>query len=386
MKNGKILWAGVGAGKSRVAVEYYMLHEVPKNVFVITTAKKRDSLDWQKEFADYSIGYEDATIGGVLTVDSWNNIDKYIGIKNCFFIFDEQRLVGRKNTGWIGSFYKIAKHNNWIMLSATPGDNWLDYIPVFIANGYYKNRTQFNREHVVFSAWTKFPKVERYMGVNKLVRLRNQILVQMPYERETIRHSKNIFVDHDEEKMRLVTKKRWHVFDNRPIRDIAELFMVMRRVVNEDLSRLRALNQLTKKHPKMVVFYNFNYELDLLRTMAEDSDLVVAEWNGHKHEEIPKSDKWLYLVQYAAGSEGWNCIETDTVVFYSLTYSYKYWEQAHGRIDRMNTPFIDLWYYVFRSKSVIDMAIWRSLKNKKNFNEKGFDLHQLDNESLQEAA
>lgn len=375
LKNGSILWGGVGSGKTRVAVEYYMIHEVPKNVFVITTAKKRDSLDWQKEFAGYAIGYEDATIGGVLTVDSWNNIDKYSKMKDCFFIFDEQRLVG--SGAWVKAFLKIAKHNNWIMLSATPGDNWMDYIPVFMANGFYKSRAQFKQEHVVFAPYVKFPKVERYLSVGKLVRYRNQILVHMPYEKQTIRHSKNIFVDYDEEKLLLVTKKRWNPYEEKPIRDVAELFMVMRRVVNEDPSRLRALSELLRRHPRLVVFYTFNYELEGLRTLQNGST-VVAEWNGHKHEPIPTSDSWVYLVQYMAGSEGWNCVETDTVVFYSLTYSYKMWEQAHGRIDRLNTPFIDLWYYVLRSKSVIDHVIWRALKDKKNFNEKGFDVRLLE--------
>jgi superfamily II DNA or RNA helicase len=245
-----------------------------------------------------------------------------------------------------------------------------------VANGFYRNRSEFTREHIRFAPYTKFPKIEGYMGVNKLVRLRNQILVQMPYEKQTVRHQKNVFVEYDEELLTEATRKRWNVFESRPMKNLAELFIVMRRIVNSDPSRVRELRKLLVHHPKIVVFYNFDYELDLLRELGEE--VTVAEWNGHKHEEIPKMDSWLYLVQYAAGSEGWNCIETDTIVFYSLTYSYKMWEQAHGRIDRLNTPFIDLWYYVFRSKSVIDLAIWRSLKDKKSFNEKGFDVHRLD--------
>ena len=365
LADGKILWGGVGSGKSRVATAYYELEHRHKAVIVITTAKKRDSKDWEGEFARIVVGKEEsATLHGILTVDSWNNLDKYKDVQDSFFIFDEQRLVG--SGAWVKAFLKIAKNNKWIMLSATPGDTWLDYIPVFVANGFYKNRTAFKHEHVVYAPFSKFPKVARYLGEAQLNKLRNKILVHMPYEKPTTRHAITRIVGYNEQLLDNVIKNRWHIWKNKPIRDIAELFAVMRRVVNSDPSRVRAIRELLEEHDKMVVFYNFDYELELLRGLQ--SEVRVAEWNGHKHEEIPTGNRWLYLVQYVAGSEGWNCTETDTIVFYSLTYSYKYWEQAHGRIDRLDTPFIDLYYYILRSKSIVDRAIWSALRAKKNFN------------------
>lgn len=374
LRDGKILWGGVGSGKSRVAVAYYEQEHREQNVYVITTAKKRDSVDWESEFARIVVGKEpSATCHGILSVDSWNNIAKYSEVKDSFFIFDEQRLVGSGK--WVKSFLKIAKNNKWILLSATPGDTWMDYIPVFIANGFYRNRTQFKTEHVVYAPFAKFPKVLRYTSVGRLVNFRNKILVHMRYKNETIRHTMVRQVEHNEELVQSVVKNRWHLYQNRPIRDISELFGVLRRVVNSDPSRVRKIESLLEEHPKIVIFYNFNYELEALRRL--EAKVAIAEWNGHKHEEIPETSSWAYLVQYVAGSEGWNCVETDTIVFYSLTYSYKIWEQAHGRIDRLNTPFTDLYYYILRSKSVIDTAIWRSLKAKQNFNAAKFPIEAL---------
>ena len=379
LKDGSILWGGVGSGKSRVGLAYYALSEQHEDIYVITTAKKRDSLDWEIEAARFGIGKEH-TLYGKLVVDSWNNIEKYIGVKNAFFIFDEQRLVGAGK--WSKSFLKIAKTNRWIMLSATPGDTWLDYIPVFVANGFYRNRTEFKREHVIYNSFTKFPKVERYVGVSRLIRHRNSILVEMPYLRHTKRHAINVWCDYDLELMKKVTDERWNVYKDEPIRDVAELFHVMRRVVNSDLSRLQAAAELLDKHPRMIYFYNFDYELDLLRTVGDfvlpETTLPMAEWNGHKHEGIPLTPKWGYLVQYAAGAEGWNCVSTDATAFWSLPYSYKLWEQAHGRIDRLNTPFTDLYYYALRSKADIDWAIWRSLMSKKSFQTDHFALENAE--------
>jgi hypothetical protein len=366
MHNGCILWGGVGTGKSRVAMAYYVLRESPKDVVVITTAKVRDSGTWIEEAAVFGIGpTEDATVEGTITVDSWNNIDKYKDREGCFFVFDEQRLVGSGT--WVKAFLKIAKKNKWILLSATPGDTWLDYVPIFIANGFYQNRSEFTRRHVIFRPFLRYPVVDRYVDTGHLLRLRSKILIELKYEYATTRHNETIAVTYDKEMYDRVVKERWNDLENRPIRDASEMFHCMRRVVNSDPSRVKAISELSKRHPRLIVFYSFNYELEALRTA--DFGLPMAEWNGHNHQDIPDTENWMYLVQYVAGSEGWNCVTTNAVAFYSLTYSYKNWEQAHGRIDRLNTKFTDLYYYCLRSAASIDTAIFRSLAGKKSFQE-----------------
>lgn len=377
--NGKILWGGVGVGKSLTAIAYYVKNESERDIYVITTAKKRDTFDWQGSAAKYGISTErDYSRFGRLVVDSWNNIGKYCDIEDAFFIFDEQRLVG--SGVWVRSFLRIAAQNRWILLTATPGDTWMDYVPVFIANGLYRNATQFKREHVVYAPFIRYPKIIRYVDVETLEKYRNMILVEMPYLKHTKRVVQNVIVEYDKELFDKVVKQRWNVYENRPIRDVSELFRVMRKVVNSDASRLHAVTTLLKEHNRIVVFYNFDYELEILRTLGDI--VTVAEWNGHKHEPIPTTDKWVYLVQYMAGAEGWNCTETDTIVFYSLTYSYKNFMQAQGRIDRLNTAFIRLFYYVLVSESLIDLAVRDALGSKKMFNERTFMDENLNSRQL----
>jgi len=383
LEPGFILDGGVGSGKSRTAIAYYYLKICngrikingkgdtspmidPKDLYIITTAKKRDGLDWEKECAPFMIFKDPSlSVSGVkVTIDSWNNISKYTKVKNAFFIFDEQRLVGSGK--WVKSFLSITKLNKWILLSATPGDTWSDYIPVFIANNFYKNRTEFLRIHAVYNRFSKYPKIEKYIVVSKLVKQKNQITLKMHYDKPTLSFDKHIFVDFDEELFNKVKEKRWNVFENKPVKAIGELYYLMRKVVNSHPSRLEAVKDVFIKHNKLIVFYNFDYELEILRKLK--SVTTVAEWNGHKHQEIPNTNNWIYLVQYTAGAEGWNCIETDATLFYSQNYSYKIVIQSAGRIDRLNTKFIRLYYYHLTSKSFIDSAISKSLKQKKNFN------------------
>ena len=385
MRNGCVLCGGVGSGKSRTSLAYYYKEQGgilgtkkynkmknPKDLYIITTARKRDTCEWEGELA-YFLLSTDPKISGYknkVIVDSWNNIQKYKNVTDSFFIFDEQRVVG--SGVWVKSFLKIAKHNDWILLSATPGDTWQDYIPVFIANGFYRNRTEFCNEHVIYSRFSKFPKIDRYINTGRLIRLRDRILVDMDFKRETVAHHEDIIVQYDISKYKETMRNRWDPYNNEPITNASGLCYVLRKIVNSDESRQIALMDILESRPRVIVFYNFDYELDILMNLAYGKGVEVAQWNGHKHQPIPDSDKWVYLVQYNAGAEGWNCIKTNTIVFYSQNYSYKVMTQASGRIDRLNTPYKDLYYYHFKTHSGIDLAISKALKKKQNFNEGKF--------------
>jgi len=389
LKTGCILNGGVGSGKSLTSLSYYYLQnggdigfltggdyipmeDPPMDLYIITTARKRDTLEWEGELAHFLMStHDDSTMySHKIVVDSWNNIGKYKDVTNAFFIFDEQRVVG--SGAWVKAFLKITKVNEWILLSATPGDTWTDYIPVFIANGFYKNKTEFMREHAVFARFSKYPKIEKFINTGRLLRQRRMILIDMDFKRETVQHHEDIYVQYDLPTYKDVMKRRWDIWKDEPIVNASGLCYALRKIVNTDESRSVKLLEIFESHPKMIVFYNFDYELEILRHLYYGEDVVVAEWNGHKHEPVPTSSRWVYLVQYTAGAEGWNCISTDTIVFFSQNYSYKIMHQSAGRIDRLNTPYTDLYYYHLKSRSGIDLAIAKALNSKKKFNESSF--------------
>lgn len=402
LRNGSVLCGGVGSGKSRTELAYYLTQvcqgsvkieeyyngdplpfsayecfqpmKHPRDLYIITTAKKRDSKEWEEECAGFGLSTdpESSHSGVKVTIDSWNNIKKYTKVYGAFFIFDEQRVVG--SGAWVKAFLAITKKNQWNLLSATPGDSWSDYIPVFVANGFYRNKTEFQSRHAVFARYSKYPKIDRWIGERELEKLRDQILVNMDYMRPTVRHEVKVWCEYDQDLYRTVFRDRWNPYENCPIDETGKLMYLLRRVINADKSRIERLREIVEAFPKVIVFYNFNYELDMIIDMVVQGgyDRVIGQWNGHCHEEVPKAERWVYLVQYSAGCEGWNCIETDTMVFYSQTYSYRMLEQAMGRIDRRNTPFKDLAYYHLLSRAPVDLAIRKALAAKKNFNERSF--------------
>lgn len=387
LKPGSILQGGVGTGKSRTSLAYYYEKicngkvprtgsadfremRTPTDLYIITTAKKRDSLEWDEELALFMLS-RDPEIGPVnVIVDSWNNIKKYVGVKDAFFIFDEQRLVG---TGaWTKAFWAISKNNKWILLTATPGDNWNDYGPVFVANGFFKNITQFRNEHVIYDSFTNFPKIKSYVRTDKLEKLRRSIVVPLDYEKLATRHHEWVKVGYDEELYDYATKNLWDVYNSVPVKTKSIMCYVWRKIVNSDHRRLVAIQHIMERHPKVIIFYNFDYELEALHYLMDSIEYPYSEWNGHKHEDIVGGNKWAYLVQYTSGAEGWNCTDTDTMIFYSQNYSGKIMEQAAGRIDRMNTEYRDLFYYHLFSDSPIDKSVRNSTRKKHNFSESRF--------------
>lgn len=396
MHNGCILCGGVGSGKSRTALAYYYLRsggdrrslaeekapyirmKQPLNLYIITTARKRDTKEWEQEMLPFLLSPapmakdipDKRAYRITVAVDSWNNIKKYRNVKDAFFIFDEQRVVGWG--AWSRAFVRIARQNQWILLSATPGDCWMDYVPVFVANGFYKNKSDFAARHVVYGYTAKYPVILRYVDEGVLQRYRYSILVDMGFERKTISHHEDVWCNYDPFSYKSLYKNRWDIWENKPVENASELCYALRKVVNSDRDRVYQCLELMKRHPRAIIFYNFDYELEILRDMKWSEGTAVAEWNGHKHEPVPNTEQWVYLVQYTAGAEGWNCVRTDTMIFWSQNYSYKVMVQAAGRIDRLNTPYTDLYYYHLKSKSGIDLGISRALKNKKNFNERMF--------------
>ena len=399
LRSGSILVGGVGSGKSRTSLYFYFVRECggsanvpdysefhpmtsPKDLYIITTAAKRDKHEWEKELIEFLLTTdEESCINHVkVTIDSWNNIAKYTNVRGAFFIFDEQRVVGSGQ--WAKSFIKISKLNRWILLTATPGDTWSDYIPVFIANGFYKNRTEFIKRHVIFDRFAKYPKISRYLDTDRLEKLKALITVDMTVKREVVKHNITIPVSYDKEKYKVIVKDRWDIYKEEPIQNASEYTSLLRKVVNSDPDRIEKVKEIIQQNPKVIIFYNFDYELEMLRAMGEEIGIYTAEWNGHKHMPVPENDNWIYLVQYNAGAEGWNCTTTNCIIFYSLSYSYRMTHQASGRIDRRNSPFFDLYYYYLKSASSIDVAITQCLSQKRDFNEKKF-YEKMDSYEIQ---
>lgn len=390
LRSGKVLAAGVGAGKSIMALYWYVTkcctvrtsHNANGELFqimpgspdlvIITTAKKRDNHEWDDELYRYALhqGENSKKMGRVhVTIDSWNNITKYVDT-SAVFIFDEQRAIG--SGAWSKAFVRIARRNPWVMLSATPADTWSDWCPIFVADGFYRNRTEFFRRHAVYSRYTKYPRIDRWIDEDYLNRCRDRVLVTCEVPRETERVVHQLTCAYDKETVRKAMKTRWNPETEEPFLNATELCFYLRRVIDTDPTRLSYAAHVVRDHRKVIIFYTLRAELEQILKLEEVTGVPVYQYNGGRHDDLPQGNSWVYAVQFQAGSEGWNCTSCNTVLYWSLPYSYKQAEQAAGRIDRLDTSYKTLNYYIMRSFAPLDLGIIRALRNKENFNASGF--------------
>ena len=389
MFNGCLLNGGTGSGKSRTGLYYFFsknggrydgrtytpMRGKPPDLYILTTAKKRNDKEWEEELVPFLLYPDPKThmtqrYGNKVIIDSWQNIKKYTDVVGAQFIFDENKISGKGV--WAKSFLKITKNNEWIILSATNGDKWEDYETVFLAHHFFRNRTDFRDNHLVYNQYSKFPDVIGYRNETRLCRLRDRLIVDMDFERHTTQIHEDIYCQYNMMKYREAMRKRWDPYKEEPISQASSLCYVLRHIVNEDESRQVKLLELIEDHPRSIIFYNFDFELDILLNLAYPEGTIVAQYNGHCHDKLPESDRWVYIVQYTSGCEAWNTISTDTIIFYSQNYSYKVLVQASGRIDRLTTPYTELHYYHLKSYASIDVAITKALRQKKKFNERKF--------------
>lgn len=368
MHDGCVLLGRTGSGKTMTALGYWLKVHAQQDLYVVTTPAKRDAMEWEGD---------SAKLGQYLPperVVSWNKIKDFEYLESAFVVFDEQRVSGSGK--WVKSFLKIAKSNDWILLSATPGDVWIDWLPLFIANGFYRTRTQFTDRHVIWDPHTRYPRIKRYIEEDRLERCQEAICVYLASPNPISRMVHDELVSYDSRKYAEVTRKRWNPFEVRPMMDAGELCRVQRRIVLENVCREEALERLLKGHPRALVFYSYNYELEAIKAVCERLGRSYGQRNGHRHDPVPVSkEPWVYIVQYQS-ADAWNCISTNIAILYSLPYSWRQQEQAMGRIDRMNTPFDELHYYRLMTDSTIDNAILACLDRKETFNERVYENAQ----------
>lgn len=138
----------------------------------------------------------------------------------------------------------------------------------------------------------------------------------------------------------------------------------------EKLSAFEDLLEST--NDRLIVFYNFNSELERLKEICEKFDKPTSEVNGAKHDltNYNDCDNSVTLVQYQAGSMGINLQLSNKIIYFTPPLSSELFEQSKKRIHRIGQNHPCFYYQL---KCGIEEKIYGTLAMRKDYTDKLFE-------------
>lgn len=127
---------------------------------------------------------------------------------------------------------------------------------------------------------------------------------------------------------------------------------------------------LESTNDRMVIFYNFNAELEQLKVICEELDKPISQVNGSVKDldNFENIDNTVLLVQYQAGAMGLNLQKANKIIYFSLTESSDLFEQSKKRIHRIGTTQ-PCFYYILMCENSVEEDIYKSLLLKQDYND-----------------
>lgn len=375
-----IIKADCGLGKTCIFFNWLERNHAT-HVIIATTASKCHSKDFQTtelikftspEFRAHLVSLE---------VVSWHMLKKWTDKKspqqlaNYYFVADELQRCRQGVSSLMGrAFLFITKHcKAWTGYTGTPGDNWLQFHPYFIATGKIKNKTEFMRDYTISQQYP-FPMVLGFRHEDTLKGWwrdisyepdTSEVMSQLPAETHQI--------------MRFPTPKGYKkvlksstTLDGEFLDSNMALYHHLRQMcaTKQKLDALEDL--LSSLSSPLVIFFNYTCEREQILGLAAHMKRKVWRIDGECHE-IPTEETIgqndIVLCHYLSGSEALNLQFCHYMVFYSPNYSYSISVQAKGRVKRVGQQN-PMFFYSFLCSDSIEEEVMDCIKQKKDFAEK----------------
>lgn len=138
--------------------------------------------------------------------------------------------------------------------------------------------------------------------------------------------------------------------------------------------KLDAVQDLIQStNDRIIIFYNFNVELEALKRICSELDRPVSEVNGNVKDLIAyetRSDS-VTLVQYQAGSMGLNLQKSNKIIYFTLTDRSDLFEQSKKRIHRIG-QYRPCFYYTMICKGSVEESVHNTLQKRMDYTDELF--------------
>lgn len=397
--------ASLGVGKSPMALVHYIRKAYPQPLLILAPASKVRSSDWSREleevFAAHNLALPEYQ---VLSYDKfaynpsndafrkgkrpkWHEFAPDYGGKEWAVIADEVQYCKAPSSNRSKALYHVAKNASFFIgLSGTPMPNgWIDFANYSKIFGFTKGITEFKKKYCDIQTYKGFPEIVGYWRIPELEKQWRSIAKPLSRENATELPERTFY------NIKLKAPRIYfeYLVDRKNEQGVlldnpSKLAHALRQsLAKNKIDRLDEI--LSSTSDNVVVFYNYELELQLIKEMLakKHKDKMMFEQNGHKHE-IPPKEAWervhnsVTLAHYKSGATGVEMQYANITIYYSPTYSYAEYEQSKGRTHR-NGQTKKCIYYRFYSVGTIEKNIWECIAQKKDFSEKLWIKNTIDN-------
>lgn len=391
------VFSGCGTGKTIICGELLKYHT--GKILLVCQASKVD--DWIEHFTTYYPSVKLFNLRKAQQLEQFNAYQsRCIGVVNYDLIYrreinrfntlvlDESSEIKYDNTKKSRTILKmVSPKTSVILLSGTPcGGHYENLYTQAKLLGLGMTKTEYWNRYV---NWYEIPipgrpysikKVVGYKNVDDLINrlskcgavfVKSEDVLDLPEQTFTVKTvDKPIALKRFERDGSVVVYGKEYVAAN----VLVEL-TASRQLCNSKDKQQAFIDLINSINDRVVVFYNFDSELDTLKTLVKDRP--IAEVNGHTNTEqiYHDNDNCVLFVQYQAGARGLNLQDGNKIIYYSLTLSSDLFEQSKKRIHRIGTKY-PCFYWILQTKDSVEESIYKSLNRQEDYNEELFKAYK----------
>lgn len=383
----------MGLGKTFVGSE--KLKELNANINLIICQKSKLQ-DWCEHFKTYYPQYntiiysksmESIPTNSVIIINYdlvWRR-PELLELKDFTLMLDESSCIKNEKSNRTKFILKL-KPSNVILLSGTPtGGKYEELYSQCKLLGWKINKKAFWDTYVVTRKMDingfSIPIVVGYKNVDRLkaklreygaVFMKTEEVLDLPEQLDNV-----IKVESTKEYKKFVKNRLIKIDGKELVGDTSLTKLLYQRQLasqynSNKTTMLRDLLEST--NDRVIVFYNFNEELEKIEDMCIRMERPVSVVNGQRKDLkcYEKDQDSVTLIQYQAGAMGLNLQKANKIIYFSLPLSSELFEQSKKRIHRIGQKNSCFYYYLITERS-IEEKIYEVLGQRRDFTNKLFE-------------
>ncbi|WP_368076685.1 SNF2-related protein [Clostridium tyrobutyricum] len=381
----------MGLGKTFVGSEKLNQLDAPYNLLICQKSKIDDWYDHFKSYYDYKVikynKAQEISRHSVVIINYdliWRR-PELMKLKDFTLMCDESSMIKNEKSERAKFILKM-KAKNIILLSGTPtGGKYEQLWSQCKLLGWKISKKLYWQEFIksvlLDIGGFKIKKVTGYKNVDRLKRklheygavfMKTDEVFELPEQIEQKIKIKNTKEYKIFKKDRLITINNTELVGDTSLTKMLYLRQLSSQYNKNKVNQLKDILESTED--RIIIFYNFNKELEIIKKLCEKLDKPISIINGAVKDldNFNQYNNSITLVQYQAGAMGHNLQKSNKIIYFSLPLQSELFEQSKKRIHRIGQEKTCFYWYLITQNS-IEEQIYQTLKERRDYTNKLFE-------------